>query len=343
MEIGKKIKELRNIKGITQDTLADKLGVTAQAVSKWETCQASPDIQLLPEIAVYFGVTVDELFSLAEDKEFDRIQNMLWDERFITQEQQDRAESWLLRKIEDGYRPADCYALLADMYNHRARSLKSRAEEYAWESLMREPGEKGALAELNEAMNGYTPDWYARNHHLLINRLNEYLELQPDNWRTCLWLLDNLMDDYRFDEAEEVLLSLEKCDATFRTPLYKGLLKWHRGDKAVAYEIWNQMGKDFPDDWMVYLSLGDVKAMEGKYEEAIAYYRKGVEVQKAPRYVDSFESMAHIYELMGDPASAIRVYEEELVILREEWDTEIGETADIVRREIARLRKIQKG
>lgn len=60
--INEKISELRKRKGITQEELARALGVTNQAVSKWESSQCCPDISLMPEIADYFGVTTDELF-----------------------------------------------------------------------------------------------------------------------------------------------------------------------------------------------------------------------------------------------------------------------------------------
>lgn len=49
--------------GLTQDELGNRLGVSAQAVSKWERQIACPDIMLLPELAVIFGVTLDELFA----------------------------------------------------------------------------------------------------------------------------------------------------------------------------------------------------------------------------------------------------------------------------------------
>ena len=48
--------------GLTQEGLAQKLGVTNQAVSKWESGQSCPDIALLPQIADLFGITLDELF-----------------------------------------------------------------------------------------------------------------------------------------------------------------------------------------------------------------------------------------------------------------------------------------
>lgn len=63
MTLGKKIAELRKDKGMTQDGLAELLGVSSQAVSKWENDISCPDIMLLPHLADIFQVTIDELFS----------------------------------------------------------------------------------------------------------------------------------------------------------------------------------------------------------------------------------------------------------------------------------------
>ena len=62
VNIGKNIKRLRRERMITQMELAETLGVTAQAVSKWETKANSPDIALIPKIAELFDVSIDELF-----------------------------------------------------------------------------------------------------------------------------------------------------------------------------------------------------------------------------------------------------------------------------------------
>ena len=61
MKINEQIAALRKKKGITQENLAQALGVTNQSVSKWESGQCCPDIQLLPELAKYFEVSIDEL------------------------------------------------------------------------------------------------------------------------------------------------------------------------------------------------------------------------------------------------------------------------------------------
>jgi transcriptional regulator with XRE-family HTH domain len=63
MTIGKRIALLRKEKGLTQEELAQHMGVSPQAVSKWENDQTCPDISALPKLARLFGVTVDELLS----------------------------------------------------------------------------------------------------------------------------------------------------------------------------------------------------------------------------------------------------------------------------------------
>ena len=62
MNIGNKIKELRKARGITQEQLANSIGVSFQAVSKWENNIALPDITLAPALASYFDVSLDTLF-----------------------------------------------------------------------------------------------------------------------------------------------------------------------------------------------------------------------------------------------------------------------------------------
>ena len=71
MKIGEKIKQLRRERELTQEILAEFLGVTAQSVSKWERGESCPDIAMLPSIASFFKVTTDELLGV-DDKENER-------------------------------------------------------------------------------------------------------------------------------------------------------------------------------------------------------------------------------------------------------------------------------
>jgi len=64
--MGKRISDLRKGKGMTQEQLAQQLGVTPQAVSKWENDLSCPDISILPQLAETLGVTTDELLGKAQ-------------------------------------------------------------------------------------------------------------------------------------------------------------------------------------------------------------------------------------------------------------------------------------
>ena len=66
--MGKRISDLRKNKGMTQEQLAQQVGVTAQAVSKWENDLSCPDISILPRLAEVLGVTTDELLGRAPVK-----------------------------------------------------------------------------------------------------------------------------------------------------------------------------------------------------------------------------------------------------------------------------------
>ena len=66
--LGKRIVHHRKKLGLTQDQLAEQLGVTAQAVSKWENDQSCPDITMLPKLASIFGITTDMLLGSAPEE-----------------------------------------------------------------------------------------------------------------------------------------------------------------------------------------------------------------------------------------------------------------------------------
>lgn len=69
MSIGKNIAKYRKAKGFTQEELGAKLGVTNQAVSKWESEVSMPDIMLLPEIATVLNITLDGLYGIVKEPE----------------------------------------------------------------------------------------------------------------------------------------------------------------------------------------------------------------------------------------------------------------------------------
>ena len=68
LNLGNKIRELRRRDSRTQEALADALGVTSQAVSRWEMGGSYPDMEIIPSIANYFGISIDELFGYDNER-----------------------------------------------------------------------------------------------------------------------------------------------------------------------------------------------------------------------------------------------------------------------------------
>ena len=61
MDLGKKVASLRKKNNLTQESLAEKIGVTRQTISKWESNLSSPDIQSCKAMADVFGISLEEL------------------------------------------------------------------------------------------------------------------------------------------------------------------------------------------------------------------------------------------------------------------------------------------
>lgn len=79
IRLGEKIRMLRKTKSISQEILANYLGVSFQAVSKWEKGETLPDVTLIPAIACFFEVSTDELFDFNRLETEQKVQQACWD------------------------------------------------------------------------------------------------------------------------------------------------------------------------------------------------------------------------------------------------------------------------
>lgn len=339
MEIGKQIKSLRQKRCITQEEMSQHFGVTPQAISKWERGVTTPDISLLPDISAYFGVTIDELFAISDDTRMARIQNMLWDNRYFDPKEVEDTCKFLLDKGRREPDNGEVYAFLAEIENHLASEHHEKAEEYAKEALSREPGLRNAHSELNIAMGGLCPDWNGRNHYIQIKYYQEYIQKNPEDWRAYMWLMDQLIDDYRLDEAEIYCNRLSEFNSSYRVALYRGIIAWQRGNREEAFQIWNQMQADNANEWCVYHNIADYLVRSGRFDEGMVYYRKALDVQKTPPLVDPLQAMAQLCEIRGDIPGAIAARKEEADIIENQWKIN-GEELDCVLRDVERLEKL---
>ena len=99
MMIGEKIKTLRREMKLTQEQLAEYLDISSQAVSKWETGLSSPDIDMLPRLAIFFHTSIDNLLNFDKqriDKEVDKLVK----ESVPLREEPEKAEAFYRAALE---------------------------------------------------------------------------------------------------------------------------------------------------------------------------------------------------------------------------------------------------
>lgn len=343
MHIGKQIKRLRIEKKVTQEEVADYLGVSYQAVSKWENEVTMPDITLLPQIAIFFGVKIDELFKLPTESHFERIENMFYFEREIGEEDFKYAEGFLMDRIQSDRQNARAYGDLAYLYNHRARSLKEKAGEYAKTALLYEPDKKAHHIALWDAYDAVCGDGYFDNHFEVIQYYKEFVEKYPENYRALIILIENLFVDDRHREAKPFIEKMVAIKRNYLYEMYLGDVELAAGNIEKAFELWDKGVKHNSTVWQAYCCRGDRLRKLGYKDRAIEDYIKCMEVQEAPRLTDGLLSLAQIYEEQGCYDKAIEVWEQQIHILKEEFRILSGEQIDKPKREIERLKKCKKG
>ena len=336
--IGTNIKALRQEKHIKQETLADAIGVSAQAVSKWETGASDPDIALLPQLATYFGVSIDELFEVPRAEKMERIQNMIWDERRISPETFNRTAAYLEGILKEDPKDAEALTRLSELYNHRAHSDHENASYYAERALEADPIDAhNAWAAYLEANNAPCGDNWLDNHFSVIRYIKDYTERRPDLRYPRILLVENLLADHRLEEAEAEIQRMKKDDAFID---YSAKLAYMKGDREEALRLWKQATVEYPDLWRVYDYLGEGYRMLGMRKEALDAFEKGFSIQKSPRYTDGLFARAQVHEELGDYEGAIEDRKRIIDALKTDYDVTDGECVDENLREIERLKAL---
>ncbi len=98
LKLGENLKKFRLNRELTQEQLADVLGVSAQAVSRWENGTTYPDITLLPAIASYFDISIDEILGFDTARKEEKIKAILKENRIFHNNGETRKSIELLRR-----------------------------------------------------------------------------------------------------------------------------------------------------------------------------------------------------------------------------------------------------
>lgn len=184
IKLGEKIKELRTRDGRTQENLADALGVTSQAVSRWEKGGSYPDMEMIPSIANYFGISIDELFGYRNDRE-NRIDAIIQkiDSFHI---KQDGSDGWV----------DECLAILRQglaEFPRNERLLITLAD------TLSEAGWRRHQEWLSYDDEGFL------QHRYDIHKSNEYW---AESTKICEYLVENAADSSTVTKAIHILVLL---------------------------------------------------------------------------------------------------------------------------------------
>ena len=337
LEVGKQIKRLRIEKGVTQEELAKYFGVSYQAISKWENNITSPDIQLLPHIASYFGVTIDELFKISTEENLKRIENAIDETHFISDEKFNSYKSFLLQLIRNEPKNSKAYYVLASLYLKRSECDKEISSIYIKQALNYEPFNKDYHSVLVKSENGAAGDWYCSCNFELIKFYKEFTNKYPNYRAGHAFLFDQLIHDKRLDEASEVLNHMKSIENYVEHSFFEGDIEFEKGNLDKASEIWDKALEQFNNNWAAYFIRAERYLKLSKYEKAIEHYKKSIDYSKSPRMIDADIAIAEIAELIGDYKLAINARKHEIKILKEDYHILSGESVDKPLREIERL------
>ena len=194
--IGENIKKLRNQKGITQERLAESIGVTPQAISRGESESGYPAIEYLPDLAAFFGISVDELLGVK------------------LSEREARRESiyTTINHIEDcGYNPT-AIDLLREAHADFPSDMKislSLAKALCSERFEEDPN-KAYLREAEKILRD------------LIRQSDDYdFRFECVRFLAVLYK-EAFKDEQGYEEVVKMLPSINSCREMFITDLYDG-------------------------------------------------------------------------------------------------------------------------
>lgn len=341
MDLGIKIKQLRQRSGLTQDQLSSKLGVTAQAVSKWENSVTMPDITLLPQIAIEFGVSIDDLFDLTLKQKLDRIENSIEFEEEIEAERFKEYEAFLREKLAENKNDTQILSLLANLYHHRMESDAKKVSKYAREAIRIKPETKDCQWLLNRSEGQLPWDWNCFEHSNIIEFYKGVINsdtVEPPTPLPYYYLIDNLIADHRTKEAAEYLKKLETIPShkPFLITVYKAHIALAEFDEKKADSIIADGFERYSNNGAFIFEAAQYFAKKCNYEKAIELYEQSwkLEENNKPRYTDTLYGIAKIYGILENKERVIHTYNRILEVLIDEWEYNDDDTTVIkVKRE----------
>ena len=281
--IGEQLKALRKEKQITQEALAEVLGVSYQSVSRWELGVCYPDVELLPTIANYFGVSIDKLLSNdvdSKEAELNRFFETLNTFEYASLEHLQYVEQYYYKYPDNDH----IAFILQDLMKNHVLVNRDKQEIYL-----------PTMIKLYERLKGTCFHEGAVNNIICVCQeedLGQWLELCP--WtseytsRGCLVSRYSVQDDTRYhlhqsiEAFENFAVQLDRRYPDAFGPVRKA--EYQRGVLQIIASFGD--GTAPPDGWAVFYAykqfvlaaclFGAGKAEEGwkEFDAAFATYRR---------------------------------------------------------------------
>ncbi len=246
IKIGENIKRLRKAKNVTQEQIAEVLGISVTAVSKWERCETYPDITLLFPLAHYFEVTLDELMGYDEARIQAEIAETLEYYRSIWLTEQEKAREAIVKaygKYPNDYLVMHYYMwnLAGDMADNDTKTLLEHKGEFlticdkilsgcteetvrlnAWNMKAKLLHAEGKTEEALAIYDAKYPNWYdtrdQKTEQLFAKDTPEFgLYLRQNLYELACFATDKKMKEIWFctegSIADKVKKSLDLADA----------------------------------------------------------------------------------------------------------------------------------
>lgn len=337
MNIGSVIKRLRTAQAVTQEDLAEYLGISYQAVSKWETGVGLPDITLLPRIAVFFGVRIDELFSISHEDEMERIRHIL-DYEKMNDGNFAYAKRTLDAMLSENPGNVDAIKTYAKVILNKSNEELLSAGKMLEKAMETSPLDDEVYG-LYRAVRGGSEYKYHSDNDWFIRVCEPYAKKYPQNEGLLISLVEAMISQKYFDKAEEIICLMQpSAEQVFMKELLLGDVQVKKGDTKVAKEIWATVPKE---NWRAQYEVGERLNRLNEYEAAIEYFNRAFELQKAPkRALDMVYSLAFLYKKLGRFEEAIQSWECILQVLAEDYGLTEGNDVEWAKRELLQLKEL---
>lgn len=267
------LRRLRLEKKLTQEQLANILGVSVQSVSRWECGNTLPDVMLLPDIARLYGVTVDDLYRTDARGYSSYAQRLL-----AVYEASGRSEDFLAAEQEFSRMPineltADDLRSWGVLYHYMMQHSAVRAQQKLEQAMQHPDVTEQVYSSAAQQKIVLLCDQGRGQEEAM--RYDQLLAANPADYR--LWLL---------------------CTAA-----HEFIKEYHK-----ALEVAIEGIRRFPNQAALYVHAGDLYRCLKHYDEAFIHWRKALELDST--YLDAVYSMGFCYEELGQYPKAYTVWTE---------------------------------